>query len=260
MAFIKDRSEQRGERKRWPNKYVRLDEGKPVTIQILEDEAKEYFKFWLKDGNGKNISYVSPGYNICPITQRNISVGKDSSQYIRPQHRCAVNVWDTTPMIRCAECEEPHRPDNLGNGECTNCGASLNGIEPAPYNELRILERGPQLFDQLSGLAGDEDKGIPPQVMAPDGTRLKITQYPITIIRSGTSRNTVYSVIPLPGSADTVDPAKVGDFHDLPDLGLDLSAEEALAIVDDGVPLSEIFAARRGNIEAETPNEDDVLY
>ena len=265
MAFIKS-SEQR-ERKVFPNKYVRLDEDKPVMIQILQEEAIDYYKFWTKDSTGKSFAYVSPGYNVCPLTQRNITVGKDSKQYIRASHKYAVSVLDITPVVKCSECETAHRPDTLSadsENMCGNCSTSLDGIEPAPYNEVRILERGVQLFGQLSGLAGDAEKGIPPQVLNSSGDPLGITEYPLTIIRTGTSRNTNYTVVPHADHPLAVDPV---DFEDklleLPDMGFNFTPEEVLSLVDDGVPVSEILSAREG--EEYTPtavstDDKDTLY
>ena len=275
MAFIKEKSEFRGERKRFPNKYVRLDEGKPVIVQILEDEAADYYKFFLRDSAGRGVSYTSPGYNECPIRRRNLSVGENSPQYLKAQHKHAVNVWDITPMVRCSECQEPHRPDSITTGDnlCSNCSASLLDIAATPYNEIRILERGPKLFGQLAGLAGDEDKNIPPQVLGANGKPVEITQYPITIIRSGTGLgNTSYSVIPHPGHPETVSAAELintEQVYVLPDKGLDLTSEEVLSILDDSVLLSDIFRARNAvetvgsevaSNEGDDSSEEDVLY
>jgi len=124
------------------------------------------------------------------------------------------------------------------------------------------LERGEILFTQLSGFAGDEKEGVPPQVMNSKGERLKIIEYPITIIRSGSARSTSYAVIPHPDHADTVDVAEFADkLHKLPDLGLALTPEEVLSIVDDAVPLSEILSARNPERGIKrSRSEDDTLY
>lgn len=268
MAFINPSKRREG--KRFPSKYVRLDEDKPVIVQILQVRSPTpdgYYKFWLKDSTGRSIAYVSPGYNVCPVTQRNIKFGKESKQYIRPGHKYAVNVWDITPVVKCPECETPHRPDNLSDDTenlCNDCSTSLDGVESTPYGEIRILERGTQLFGQLSGLDGDEEKKIPPQVLNSEGEHLRITEYPMTIIRTGTSSKTNYTVVPHPGHSETVEPA---DFEDrlltIPDMGYDFTAEEILAIMDDGVPVSEILSAREGSEFTPTKveeDEDDVLY
>lgn len=266
MAFIRDQEE----RKVFPSKYVRLDERKPVIVQILQEESPTpdgYYKFWVKDSTGQFVAYVSPGYNTCPLTQRNIAVGKDSKQYIRPTHKYAINVLDITPVIRCPECNTPHRPDDLATNTenlCSNCSTVIDKIKPEPCNEVRILERGVQLFGQLGGLAGDEEKNIPPQVLNAEGTPLKINQYPVTITRIGTGSKTNYTVIPHPGHPGTVDPDDYTDnLLDIPDLGFDLSPSEILAIIDDGVPLSEILQAREGTEVRPvkvSEDEDDTLY
>ena len=236
-------------------------------IQILQEEAIDYYKFWTKDSTGKSFAYVSPGYNVCPLTQRNITVGKDSKQYIRASHKYAVSVLDITPMVRCPECEAAHRPDSLSaNTEnmCGNCSTSLDGAETAPYNEVRILERGVQLFGQLSGLAGDPEKGIPPQVLNSSGDPLGITEYPLTIIRTGTSRNTNYTVVPHADHPLAVDPTEFEDkLLELPDMGFDFTPEEVLSLVNDDIPISEILSAREGAESTPTvvsTDDNDTLF
>lgn len=268
MAFLKSKAEHATRRFRGPGKYVRLDEDVPVVVQILEDMAHEYYKFWFRDSQNRWVSYVSPGYNECPITQRNIIVGKESKDYIRANKKAAVNVWDISPVIRCSECSTAHLPNTLSTdteNPCSKCEVNLNSVEPTPFNEVRILERGSMLFTQLETLAGDPDGDPPvlPMVLNSEGKHLRITQYPMTIVRTGTGNNTSYTVIAHPDHASTVDAeacATDSGLHVLPDMGLNLTSEEILAIINDRVPLADILAARNAESKAEDVKDTDVLF
>jgi hypothetical protein len=84
-------------------------------------------------------------------------------------------------------------------------------------------------------------------VTNPEGEELSLMAYPIMIVRKGSGNETTTTPIPqlhLPA----VDPADFEEeFVELPYDSLRLTPEEVLAILDDSVPLSDIFEARRGS-------------
>jgi len=255
MAFIDPVQRTDRPRRSRANMFVRLDENKPVTIQILQKEAAMYYVYWFKDSVGKFVKYLSPGFATCPIVARNRKHGgKESEQYLRPQRKYAVNVYDTTPMITCPECNTHHWKHD-GMVACI-CGELLKGIKPAPINEVRVLERGYRLFSQLNSLEGNEEEGIDPVVVDEDGNPLSITEYPIMIIRKGTGNETTTTPIPQLHLA-AIDPEDFkDDLHELPQ-ALDLTPEEVLLILDSGVTLGDILQARAG---AQENNDDDSLF
>lgn len=234
--------------------FVKLDEDRPVTVQILQDRATQYYVYWFKDSSGSWVKYISPGLNTCPVVERNRLVGKESPKYVRASRKYAVMVHDVTPKITCPECEADYWPQDKVK-EC-DCGEALKGVKPAPVNKLRILERGYRLFSQLNSLVDT--------VTDADGEALELTQYPVMIVRKGSGNETTTTPIPqlhLPA----VDPDDLEeDFLDLPYDSLRLTPEEVLSILDNGVPLSDIFEARRaengGDEVADPAVKNDSMF
>lgn len=225
--------------------FVKLDEDKPVTIQLLQERAAQYFVYWFKDSSQSWVKYISPGLDSCPIVERNRIVGKDNPKYIKASRKYAIMVYDTTPKIVCTACGADYWPQDKVK-DC-ECGQSLAGIKKVPVNKVRILERGYRLFSQLNSLEGT--------VTDADGDELSVISYPIMIIRKGTGNETTTTPVPqlhLPA----VDPSDFEeDFIELPYDSLQLTRDEVMAILNDNVPLSDIFEARKGtdNDEAEKP-------
>ena len=234
--------------------FVKLDEDRPVIVQILQDRASQYYVYWFKDSSGGWVKYISPGLDTCPVVERNRLVGKESPKYIRASRKYAVMVYDVTPKVVCSECGADFWPQDKVK-EC-DCGESLKNVKAAPVNKVRILERGYRLFSQLNSLEGT--------VTNAEGDALSITQYPIMIVRKGSGNETTTTPIPqlhLPA----VDPEDYEDqFLDLPYDSLRLTPDEVLAILDDGVPLSDIFEARRadnGGDDEDSPEvENDSMF
>lgn len=236
------------------SRWVKLDEGKPVVVQILEDSATEYFKYWFRDSTGKWVGYASPGYESCPIASRNRTIGKGNKGYIKPRRTYCVNVLDMTPMVICPECGSVYWPQE--KPATCSCDTPLKDVKPEPLNKVRILERGYRLFKQLNSLdTGEDSEGNAiNSITDEEGNPLSITEYPIQIIRSGQGNETVTTPIPML-HLDAVNPEDYEDLlYELPQ-GMDLTNEEVLAIIEDRVPLSDIFAAR--NAENHKEDSDD---
>ena len=265
MAFITDRKQQNTNRAfSSVSRFMKLEEGKPALVQILDSTAKEYFKFWFRDSTGRWVAYASPGYDVCPLTQRNRGLGsKDHPDYIRPQYTYAVNVLDVTPYKKCPECANSFYPTDAP-ATC-ECGKGLADIKPEPLNMVRILERGKRLFSQLRTLdqgtpilneAGEpsyDDNGeqlFQPIVFDSTGNPLSITEYVVQIVRTGAGTATVTTPVPMLHIPASDPKGYVNDLYELPQ-SMDLTPEEVLSIVDSRVPLADILAARRADADAE---------
>ena len=269
MAFIKE-TPQTQNRAKTVSKFVRLDENKPVFIQILEETAVEFYKYWFKDSAGRWVGYASPGYNECPIAQRNRSLGKDHPDYLKPQKVYTVNVWDVTKMVKCSneECGAAYWP--IDKIEECSCGTILTDIEPEPLNMVRVLERGVRLFRALNTLDegtqpvdadGNPVGDLIPIMVDMNGKTLKLTDVVVQIIRTGKGSDTITQPIPalhLP-AVNIVD--YQDQLHKLPQ-GADLTPEEVISVLVDKVPLSDIYAARRAETESSESSEttDALLY
>lgn len=264
MAFITERKQQNTNRSYSVSRFMKLEEGKPALVQVLDTEAVEYFKFWFRDSTGRWVAYASPGYDSCPLTQRNRGLGsKDHPDYIKPQYTYAVNVLDVTPYKVCPECSNAYYPTDAP-ATC-ECDKGLTDVKPQPLNMVRVLERGKRLFAQLNTLdqgtpvlneAGEpsyDDDGkqlFTPIVFNSEGTALSLVEYVVQIVRTGSGTATVTTPVPML-HIPVADPDQyVNDLYDLPQ-SMDLTPEEVLSIVDNRVPLADILAARRADAESE---------
>jgi len=276
MAFISDEKKQSNRRTNTSvSRYVKLEEGKPTFIQVLESSAKEYFKYWLKDSTGRNVGYASPGYDTCPLTKRNMGLGKGHPDYIKPQYTYTVNVLDVTPYKVCPECEAAYYPTEAPS--VCECGKGLADIKPQPLNMVRILERGRRLFEQLRTLdqgtpilddAGDptyDDDGnqlFNPIVRDSNGDALNITQFVVQIVRTGQMQSTVTTAVPML-HLPAVDINDYADqLYDLPQSMV--TPDEVLAIVEKRVPVADIYAARQAEANADANStvetKEDSLF
>lgn len=232
--------------------WVKLEENKPVYVQIMDSKAAEYWKYWFKDSQGKWVGYTSPGYETCPINMRNRELGKEHPKYIKPQKKYAVNVIDHTKYYSCPECSKMYavyeKPD-----ACT-CGYRWTDNDTAePLHMVRVLERGVTLFSQFQTLA-DGNKVIDeegnwtgewtgPSVHDADGNPLQIHQYVVQIVLTDRQKGscTVTPRLDIPA-------LPLWEFeavkHDLPVMS-DLTNDEIGLILDQGVPIRDIYAARR---------------
>ncbi len=259
MPFVKPNKRKESKPRGNLNRFVRLDEGKNVIIQILEDIPTDYWKYWFRDSAGSWVSYVSPGFNNDPIAERNRLVGKESKSYIKAQHSYAINVLDLTPMIKCGKCANAYWPKELviaqDSGISCECGESLTGVLPEPLGMIRILERGRRLFLAIAALCHpqDEDDFSTPVLLTPgpDGQAVKLTNVPLMIVRTGEGSDTVTSpAAQLHLLHQVVNPDDIQEeLHSLPS-SFDFTPEEILAMIDDGVTCSDILSARKADREA----------
>lgn len=280
MAFLPEITKSDRQRNVGVSPFVRLDEDKPVVVQVLDKEAVAYFKYWFKDSADQWVGYVSPGYDECPITQHNQQIGKGNPGYIKPQMKYAVNVIDLTKAYTCPECNTVYmvgqKPDT-----CT-CGHDMSDVKFAPMNRVRILERGPQLFEAIAYYNDEqplmesnpdydpEDPrsepsicvGYVPTVPDPDDPerQMRLQEFALQITRSGTGLKTSYKVVPMISARIEDISDYLDERHDLPQ-GFDLTPDEVLSILDDRVPLSDVLAARNAEKESEhlvsSSDEDD---
>lgn len=240
------------------NHYLSLKEGYPVTIQILED-ATQKFQHWMKTPD-KPRGFPVPclGYRDCPICNRNRSLGenyKEHPDYIPVQKRYMVNVVDLTPCKRSGDEVYLAVLDNSGKPvfpSTDSKGNSLAEVPVTPVNEVKILERGPELFEKkLKPLASGA-------VTDSDDNPLEITQFPIQLTLTGTGRNTDVGAVPKVGSKLTVNP------NDYSDKLLDLTAglrftEEEISAMLDGTNFSDVMAARNAMKEMSKNHSDGNL-
>lgn len=252
------------------SRFMRLDEGRPVTVQVLERQATGYWKFWFNDSSGRRVAWAAQDGEMCPISQRNAELrqsdpvnGRNHPDYIKPQRQFAVNVLDVTPMIICGECGGAYFPQE--KQKTCDCGASLAGIKPQPLNMVRVLERGQKLFQALETLGtgtpvkdenGDLTGEYIPIVPDPNDPEknLPLHKFCVQIVRSGQRQQTVTNPIPMP-HLPVVDLEEYEDqLYDLP-LRPNITYEDLVRVVNRTASLSDIYAAKAADSETFTPDD-----
>lgn len=228
--------------------FIRFIEGIPVRVQILGERPVTKWQHWIKTSDGKDVAIKCAGFDDCPICVRNKELGSDEHpDYIKLQKRFMDNVLDLTlskksptgQVFLGVEDEE----GNLLFPEVDDEGNDLTKIEPAPLNEVRILEQGVTLFrDKLNPLDVS--------VRGPDNKRLGIRNFVVELRASGSGRKRIITAVSLNGVVKAANPDDYKDqLHDL-NAGFTFEPDEIKAMLD-GVPLSDILSARAAQEEVE---------
>lgn len=230
-------------RKRTSNSYVKFSPDQKVVLRVLNTNAKLVWKHWIAEANaGKgmmaNCPNVTAQTKVCPICTAIAGLPKtDENRSQRSaKKRWLVNVLDRTPYTVCSSCNEVSL-----NKKCSNCGADLKKADFAPLNKVKLLEAGPQLFEQgLNAIAKLQEEDF-------EGT--DITGYDINFITQGTGRDRKINPSPTAptdlSEAALLD-AETGEKQQLFDL--DLLAEatpiEEIELMLQGATMDELNAIR----------------
>ena len=253
MPFLPENKDQKT---KFVNNYLTLREGFPVLIQILED-ASQKFQHWMKTSDKpKGFPVPCLGYRDCPICLRNRSLGenyKEHPDFIPVSKRYLVNVVDLSPCKRSGDEVYLGVPDETGKlvfPVRDSKGNSLEDVQVTPVNEVKILERGPELFEKklrplTTGAVTDADDNP-----------LEITQFPIQLTVTGSGRTTDVGAVPKPFSKYKINPADYSD--KLIDLtaGLRFSSDEIEEMMK-GTTFTDVLAARKAM--AELTKKDNLV-
>jgi len=238
MAFAKLEDDSPNTSSRKTN-YLKIVPGVPTVIRILDDHPVKVFKHWVRDGAGRMVGVRCLGPSDCPICQRNAQLGfnRDHPDYIPSRKRYRVNVVDLTPVKRCPKCGAAYAA-TAAPSLCSvdGCGGNLSNVQPEPLDEVKILERGPQLMGQFNALE------MAPHPMT--GEHMPIQAYPIMLVATGKGKDMVITVVPqmIKDITHEYEP------FDL-DGGLVLTAEEVTYLLEGG-NFSDILEERRASFEA----------
>jgi hypothetical protein len=255
MAFSDEKSSS-GKKANWGDKKLYITPEHPVIIQILEAEVsgknpaqviwKHYIPQARRKNGGRGIDIVCPGYNVCPICQRNAELGdKTHPDYIAAHKKFVVNVLELTARKVCPLCGK----ENYGN-KCTYDDNDLKEVKPeAPV--VKLLEGSSTFFTQLSGVEEMTTK------FDPEGNEVIIgwTHYPMKISVAGEKRDKVYSPIPLVENDIKVEDFEK-DFIKIEDAYVILNAAEIQELLAGG-SLSDVLKARYESTK-ETQAEDSI--
>lgn len=230
-------------RKRTSNAYVKFSADQKVVLRVLNPQAKLVWKHWIPEANGgkgmmANCPNITAQTRVCPICAEVFALPKDSEERRSrsAKKRWIVNVLDRTPYTVCGSCNE-----TVSGKKCTNCGADLKKNDFTPLNKVKLLEGGPQLFEQgLSAIA---------KLQEDDYDGADITEYDINFITQGTGRDRKINPSPTPPLAlqesALLDPES-GEKQELFDL--DLLAEptsiEEIELMLQGATMEQLNAVR----------------
>jgi hypothetical protein len=237
-------------------KYLRFVEGSPLIVRILDKTAYSVDKHWIQK---VNTSVICLGEQ-CPICKHNEELRAESPNtfrrskgYIGINRRYMVNVLDRTPVLKDTEtgieyyASKGKFPTIDSSGE-----KSLVGLEPESSNTIKILERGRELFEQLSMIHNETIK------VEDDVETGGLTSFDVKLVTMGRGKDTVITVMPMLTSDDNVESIleKEGlEPHILSTVGILLSPDEMVDLTR-GISLKDIFAKRRAEEEiAETSAE-----
>lgn len=210
-------------RKRTSDSYVKFSPDFRVVLRMYDDHPKLTWKHWIGEANAgrgmmANCPNTSPSIRICPIEQSLVGRAKDDPEVIqrRAKKRYVINVIDRTPFGACPSCSAQTPKAKT----CQSCGAKLpTSVDYAPLNKLRLLEGGPQLFEQTLNAVET--------MQLEDYPESTIVDYDITFTTTGTGRERKIAAIPQAPSEFDVESLVDDEGEQQKRFDLDLLAEAA---------------------------------
>lgn len=233
--------------------FLRLREGTPVTIRILDSHAEKVLKHWI---NSSKTSVLCLGEE-CPICQQNEIIRRENPKtfqkikgYIPVQRRWMVNVLDRTPVIKDEQTGEEYYSVKGKFPTVTSDGdRSLVNIQPVPSNTIKILERGQTLFELLAVIHADSVEEHGEEAGG-------ITKFDVKLVPAGNGTDMVISAIPQSKNDDIAPILEQNNLtpYVLSAVGIELTPDEVTNVVR-GVSIRDIFAARRAKDESDSDKE-----
>lgn len=233
--------------------FLRLHEGTPVTVRILDSYAEKVLKHWI---NSSKTSVLCLG-DDCPICQQNDTIRRENPKtfqkikgYIPVQRRWMVNVLDRTPVIKDEETSEEYYSVKGKFPTVTRDGErSLVNLQPSPSNTIKILERGQTLFELLAVIHADSVEEHGEEVGG-------ITKFDVKLVPAGNGTDMVISAIPQAKNDDIAPILEQNNLtpYVLSAVGIELTPDEVTNVVR-GVSIRDIFAARRAKDESDSDKE-----
>lgn len=239
------------EKKKVESPWLKISEGAPVVVQIMDEHPTEVHTHWITDSSGRKVGFKCLGSAMCPACQRNNRINWDNKHpdYVRRSNRYRLNVLDLTPVVVCPECGAEYHysmvPDRCS---LDSCNADLTDVEPAPRNRVKVLEKGVTVMQQLDALDSD--------VHPLTDEKMSIQEYPIKIMAQGKGLNTVTMIHPL-APRDDID-FDVYERHDLEEMSFELTPDEIEYLLDGGT-LNDILAARSADDEVEVEEDEEEV-
>ena len=175
-------------RKRTGAQYVKFTEDHRTVLRILDTHARTVWKHWIGEANGGRGMMANcpntPSNRICPVCKQIDSLSNDDpvKSDRKAKRRFIVNALDRTPTTVCTSC------NTVVSGKvCSNCKADLKKNDFVPLNKIKILEGGPNLFNQTLNAVE--------KIQAED-FEVDITGYDINFTSTGKLRDRKIAALP----------------------------------------------------------------
>ena len=229
--------------------FLRLTPGNHV-IRLLPGEQGFYITYthWI---NNANIECLDDECPICMNNKRIIAENPDNFReikgYSRRRQVFYVNVLDRTPAKICPSCGEIHKGVG-GNfpSACSNCNAVLVNEQAKPLNDLAILNRGSELYENLKSINNENLDEL--------GEKIGIENYDIMIMVPPKTKRPVAQGMPHQRDEVTMPEEELFNLEEAP---LKLSADEVNKFLR-GASLKDIYAMRRADAIIEDIAEKEV--
>lgn len=194
--------------------YLNVSPGERI-IRILGSE-KSFWRYWIRvNVNGKMEGRPIIAEYENPI--RDCETLDEASR--KPTRRFVVNVLDRTPVLRVKGTGEIIYPDE--NGAYNAVGKAVEG-KPEPLNEVRLLEFGRSLMDEIMAYDGRMRSRV-------DYSRvLRVTDVDLALIITGQGKNRTIKVM----QSFDESPVSVDEVFDLDEVIAPYPNEAIQALLD----------------------------
>jgi len=216
--------------------FINLVQGENI-IRILDPMETKRYAHYI------NYSWVACLEEACPLCENNRKIFYEHPKDFRDvkgwnpkRARYSINVLDKTKTKVCEKCQEEVKGESP---VCPACGTLLG--EAQPLNKVKVLSRGPTLFEDLKvmsrSIRNEQDECV------------DIRTYDFMLVVKGDGRDTVITVVPryFPGK-DTLEDLEGKELFDLSKSLITITAEELVDMVN-GASIKDIFAVRRATKE-----------
>lgn len=250
MSMNMPEMEQTSEFKGRKKEFLKLTAGNH-TIRLLPGDEGFYITYthWIHNANLECLGDECP---ICLNNKRIVAEKgdgyKDDKSYSRRRQVFYVNALDRTLAKTCPSCGQVHKPI-MGNysSVCTNCNSVIVNEEPKPLNQVVILNRGTELYDQL--------RTINSSVLDESGEKVGIDNFDIMIMVPAKTKRPSASAMPHKN-----DPVEVTEeLYKLSEAPLHLESGEIKSFLS-GASLKDIFSARRADTALEENVADSPIF
>ena len=165
--------------------FLKLGQGIATTIRILGQEHLDFTHYI----NGTTVKCLGDECPLCLNNKRLFvefpKTYKNDPSFSARTKRYSVNVLDKTMVKKC-KCGLEYTDLSVTN---CSCGQIITSA-PEPSNSVKVLSRGASLFDQLFA--------INDAVLDEKGERVGIDNFDITLIVSGSGKQTMITPIRRP--------------------------------------------------------------